>query len=308
MVADGAGAWCEPEGRIAHCVITDCSADGYGGGIYQGIISNSLIYANTAMSDGDGACYSTLFNCTIVDNENEDSYDCKQINSIIYDIEGQEDFRPSLVQYVCTDSDPGGIAVIEDDPLFVDSTTGNYHLQSASPCIDSGTNLTSLTDDLDGLPRPLDGDSNNTAVVDMGCYEYLNHTADTDGDTMPDGWEADNGTDPTVDDASANPDSDPFNNLQEFIADTDPTDPTDWFRITAVSNTSAGSEQATVYFKSSGNRLYTLLGCSNLLDNAWTNVPGCGPIGGNGGADSMTDTNVPDKGPFYRMKVELNGE
>ena len=58
-------------------------------------------------------------------------------------------------------------------------------------------------------------------------------------------------------------------------------------------------------FKSSGNRIYTLLGCSNLLNATRVNVPGCGPSSGSGGANSMSDTNIPGKGPFYRMEVKL---
>jgi len=53
------------------------------------------------------------------------------------------------------------------------------------------------------------------------------------------------------------------------------------------------------------NRLYTMDGCSNLVDGAWTNVPGAGPRKGVHGPDEMEDTNQPPRGPFYRMEVEL---
>lgn len=61
----------------------------------------------------------------------------------------------------------------------------------------------------------------------------------------------------------------------------------------------------TVYFDSSSNRWYTLLGCQDLVVAAWTNVPGAGPTNGVGGTDLLQDTNVPAKGPYYRLKVEL---
>jgi len=51
----------------------------------------------------------------------------------------------------------------------------DYHLAPDSPCIDMGDpnyvpepNET----DLDGLPRLVDGDCNDTVIVDMGAYEF----------------------------------------------------------------------------------------------------------------------------------------
>ncbi|HEU0176378.1 MAG TPA: right-handed parallel beta-helix repeat-containing protein [Blastocatellia bacterium] len=63
---------------------------------------------------------------------------------------------------------------ISADPLFVNPTQGDYHLQQGSPSIDVGDNLTpNLPDkDLDGDTRILDGDSNGTAIVDMGVDEF----------------------------------------------------------------------------------------------------------------------------------------
>jgi len=96
-------------------------------------------------------------------------------------------------------------------------------------------------------------------------------------------------------------DTDAVNNLQEYIADTDPTNPASYFCVTAVSNL----PQWTVCFQSSTGRLYTLNGISNLVSGVWTNIPGAGPRFGTGGPDTLRDTNVPPKGPFYQLKVEL---
>ena len=52
--------------------------------------------------------------------------------------------------------------------------------------------------------------------------------------------------------------------------------------------------------------IHCMDGCSNLVDGAWTNVPGAGPRDGMGGPDSMQDTNQPPRGPFYRLEVELS--
>jgi hypothetical protein len=53
------------------------------------------------------------------------------------------------------------------DPLFVNPSNGDYHLQAQSLAIDSGTSLPQVTTDLDGNSRP------QGVAYDMGAYEYL---------------------------------------------------------------------------------------------------------------------------------------
>ncbi len=65
------------------------------------------------------------------------------------------------------------------DPLFINPSTGDYHLLFGSPAIDTGTNTSGSTyglvvDDIIGTLRPQDGVSGNTGDMsdyDMGAYE-----------------------------------------------------------------------------------------------------------------------------------------
>ena len=61
-----------------------------------------------------------------------------------------------------------------EEPDFVDSASGNYHLLSTSPCIDVGDSTASGVGakDLDGNIRVVDGDGNTNAVIDLGAWEY----------------------------------------------------------------------------------------------------------------------------------------
>lgn len=88
---------------------------------------------------------------------------------------------------------------------------------------------------------------------------------------------------------------------QEYVADTDPTDSNSVFRVTAMTN----HPPITIYFESSVERDYKLLGRTNLLIGTWLPVTGAGPRSGAGGADAFIDNNNPLEGPFYRLQVEL---
>ncbi len=69
-----------------------------------------------------------------------------------------------------------GIGDISADPLFVDSTVGDYHLRVGSPCINAGDNTVVQFDwtDIDGAPRVTLSDG--VGIVDIGADEYYADT------------------------------------------------------------------------------------------------------------------------------------
>ncbi|NOY68032.1 MAG: DUF11 domain-containing protein [Deltaproteobacteria bacterium] len=89
------------------------------------------------------------------------------------------------------------------DPLLVP----DGHLQSASPCRDTGDALTAPADDFEGEARPAD------AGPDMGADEFL----DSDSDGLPDGWEMQYAGDPREMTPSGDEDADGHDNLDEYI-------------------------------------------------------------------------------------------
>ena len=80
----------------------------------------------------------------------------------------------SAVTYSAVQGGVGGQGNINEDPFFVDAATANYRLSPGSPCIDAGNNIAPnvAPTDVDGRPRIIDGDCNDTNVVDMGAYEF----------------------------------------------------------------------------------------------------------------------------------------
>jgi hypothetical protein len=67
------------------------------------------------------------------------------------------------------------------DPHFVDAASGDLHLTTVSPAIDSGNNSllallaanhVSIPTDFDGNPRPVDATGKGYATLDLGAYEF----------------------------------------------------------------------------------------------------------------------------------------
>jgi hypothetical protein len=276
-------------GALNNCLVYANSAGDRGGGAYlnrAGVMNNCTLAGNTSTlssEDGGGAYLfegGTLNNCIVSGNTQDGVW-----NIGVYG-------AGTTVRYTCS---PGlsGSGNITNNPAFVNAAANNYRLSAGSPCINAGTNAYAQgATDLDGTPRIIGG------VVDIGAYES---TSGSTANGIPWSWLLQYGlaTDGSADHQQA--DADTFDNLQEYIADLNPTNAASYFRITDISH----SPTTTVSFVSSASRAYTLISVSNLSSSAWQPVPGAGPRMGTGGADALSDINVPPKGPFYRLKVEL---
>ncbi len=57
------------------------------------------------------------------------------------------------------------------DPQFVNPSLGDFRLAAGSPAIDAGTNTGAPATDFAGNSRPIDGDGDDLAIVDMGAFE-----------------------------------------------------------------------------------------------------------------------------------------
>jgi predicted outer membrane repeat protein len=197
----GGGIYSESSNpTINNCIFSDNSANNYGGGMYRIdcgdllILTNCIFNNNSATLDG-GGIYSTnsydlhIFNCTLSSNSagncgggilmNSGGGGLAMFNDILWGNTANLDpqFAGNIIIIGFSDVQGGateyGPENIDADPMFVDAN--DSHLLPYSPCIDTGYNSEvppGVTTDLDGRPRFVDGDCNDTVIVDMGAYEF----------------------------------------------------------------------------------------------------------------------------------------
>jgi hypothetical protein len=124
---------------------------------------------------------------------------------------------------------------------------------------------------------------------------------DSDGDGMPDEWEAANKLDPLdPSDASLDPDADGLTNLQEFQAGTNPRDPDSTLKILSVSW--RGTNAVAVSFASVTNRHYQIEAATDLTGTTW--APASALQAGTGSILVLTNlVNRLDHARFLRLRA-----
>jgi len=307
--SNGGGAY---QSTLIRCRITRNQTGGpgasgiWGAGVAFSKLESCVLRGNYCLGVtalGGGSYQSTLINCTVVSNSAASgggTYGGTNRNSIVYFniATTGSNYLDSVFNYSCSTPLPGGTGNISNDPQFVSISSSNLHLLPGSPCIDSGDNSGVIgTNDLDGNARIV-----NT-TVDMGAYEFFSGQ-DSDGDAIPDYWEIDNGLSVTVSNSpSANADGDWMTDIEEYIADTSPTNGASIFPKITVTNAPVGTMSLVVNPSSTG-RVYHVSWTTNLMEapQLWTLYPP--EIVGTGAALMFTVTNdVPDRS--YRTGVRL---
>ncbi|MGA1844630.1 MAG: choice-of-anchor Q domain-containing protein, partial [bacterium] len=157
---------------LINCVIADNHAigeNGRAGGICLSSASPLITHCTIGMNSaaGGGGIYSSnefsapsITSSILWGDSAEELVLNGSIPTITYSDIGQSEY-----------TDPES-HTINQDPLFMNPTGGNFRLQEGSPCIDAGKPDSLITDDRDGAVRPRDGDGDGSAVSDMGAYEY----------------------------------------------------------------------------------------------------------------------------------------
>ena len=144
------------------CEISENSAPNRGGGVVYTKATNCAIIRNTS-GRGGGAYSSDLIHCTVCGNFANTGGGVDQtslINSIVYG-NNPTNYISGFFTYSCSTPLPAGDGNISADPQLLPDS---IHLAPASPCIGAGTNLASITTDLDGQPR--------ANPPTMGCDEW----------------------------------------------------------------------------------------------------------------------------------------
>lgn len=143
---------------LTNSVVANNTADtGPASGISLGVdayIRNSIVYRNQASQDS----LIELYNARLI------------ADHCIMPTEGPGMYASQMASLYL------GEGVEDIDPGFVDADNGDYRLRADSVCIDAGSNDfrgESLTDDVAGQERVLDGDEDGEAVCDIGAYELL---------------------------------------------------------------------------------------------------------------------------------------
>ena len=306
--AGGAAAYCD----LNNCLIISNSLNSlgsFGGGTYWSVVNNCLLVGNSATninSHGSASYASTLNNSTVIENiaglNGGAVFDGSINNSIIYyNIGGNygQAAYPLALNYCCSTplltngfgsiGNIYGFNNISNEPAFADLSGGDFHLQSNSPCINSGYNAYVVTNiDFDGNPRIVGG------TVDIGAYEYQ-----TPSSVLSYAWAQQYGlpTDGTADYADS--DGDGMNNWQEWIAGTNPTNAASVLALYSPATTNTTG--ITVTWQSVNTRTYYLQSSTNLP--AFTSIQS--NIVGQAGSTSYTDTTATNGGPyFYRVGVQ----
>lgn len=309
-VSGGGGVYIANGTLTLHDALLSGNRARVGGGIYSGSAStsrviNCVLATNiaSAAGGGGGAYASSTANaqylhCTISRNA-EGGFDFGAaaplfLTNCIVQANAVTNLPPGATATHCL-IEPAypGVNNFTGDPLFMKPSSLDFRLTYGSAATNRGATLSRIARDAIGNARPA------STAYDPGAYEYDWTILDSDSDTMPDDWEVGRGLDPRDANALDDDDTDTRVNRDEYIADTDPLDDTDYFRLDDIDII---TDRAYIWAFTSGRRQYRLEYLDDLA-GAWLPVPGLESFPGAGG-----DDNIPDPRPLqtnlnYRLQV-----
>lgn len=207
---EGGGIYFQQGATVSNCWISgNRSTTQYGGGLYMtpeantnggGKLVNSVVVGNRAEQAGGGVycsgptgAPSSVINCTIVSNTAGGAgggisvHGTRVVNCILYhnSAPAEENLQvrvPSTVVISnCCVTPDYGVSNFTNAPSFVNAAAQDYHLATASFCIDAGTTNFAPSTDYDGSPRPRVGlpkadiPDPLPPKVDVGAFEYGFH-------------------------------------------------------------------------------------------------------------------------------------
>jgi len=163
-------------------------------------VINCLIYGNSVEAGANGgAVYLTggsLVNCTIANNSitaagpgGVNRTGGMVTNCIMYGNTGagiarNYDGDISAVWYSCapelTAGSQGNLAM---NPSFINAANADYRLAIGSACLDAGTNLAGVTEDIDRRARPLAAYAGSAVRHDMGPTRRMGRVAPSKSDS-----------------------------------------------------------------------------------------------------------------------------
>jgi len=294
--SSGGGIRIDPDGQLTHCIVRSNTTLKSGGGcsiIWNGKIRNCLFYNNTSNDKGGGIYTYTaggsplIQSCTLTQNSAITNGGgiyllnaATLCNSIVWSngsLQGNSNIflegSGHIITYTASGPSQSGTGNSGSNPSFIDATADNFRLSPTSIAINAGTSLSWMTgaSDLDGIARILYGTN------DIGAYEGLLSTVDSDSDSIGDWQESLAGTDPF--------NSDSVLDIQQAEKDTVPG-------------------QFILSWSSATGRSYRIAFATNMLPPALYTSVAYSNITATPPANTFTGALPQPSAAYYRIEVE----